>query len=277
MKKKTLINAVKTVLVLAIVIALGIGVVLTGLWFLLDRNSPLWDASKRALYESGVPELVELETVEDEFGSYKRTTLKDISSITLTNEAALNKEDGDSAKDFIIKFIVEEALDSIALDNEAQWDSWKTNMAPKYIHPDYIDEILGSGMAMSDEVGTYGGQGIILTDAGNSMPNLKRDGTARSTDKLFKNFILDQDSMNPDIMKIYTTGSSFYSVKDEDAKAFWREFYGNNDFDSRPWLNDGLNQDIQVDFNLSYTLEKHDGQWKIAGFSNEFRVLSGGM
>lgn len=250
---------------------------LTGCSFFQDRNSPLWDASKLALYASGVPSLVELETVEDEFGSYMRTTIEDAESITSTTDSTQNKEEGAAAKDFIIKFIVEEALDSIALDNESQWESWKTNVAPKYIHPDHIDEILGSEMALTDEAGTFGGKGYILTDAGDSMPTLKRDGSARSTDKLFKDFLIDQDLTNPDTIYVYTTGSSFYTVKDEDAKKFIGDLFGDNLSDSDPRLNDGRDQNLQVDFNLSYTLQKHDGEWKISGFSNEFLVLTGGL
>jgi hypothetical protein len=250
---------------------------LTGCSFFQDRNSPLWDASKRGAYEAGVPELVELEIVEDEFGSYKRTTIQDTSSVALTTDGIQNKEEGVAAKDFIIKFIVEEALDSIALDNESKWESWKTNVAPKYIHPDHIDEILGFDMVLSSEWGTFGGIGIALTDAGNSMPNLKRDGSARSTDKLFKTFTVDQDLINSEILYVYTTGSSFYDVTDDDSKAFWRDFYGNNDFDSKSNLNDGIDQNLQVDFNLSYTLKKHDGEWKISGFSNEFLPLTGDL
>lgn len=257
-------------------IALGATLTLSGCAGINPINS-FTNIGKSQVYTSGTPELTEIESVEDEFGSYKRTTIKDTSSVVLTTDGIQNKEEGAAAKDFVVKFIVEETLDSIALDNEAQWDSWKTNVAPKYIHPDYIDEILSSETVLSSEWGTFGGKGIVLTDAGNSMPNLKRDGGARSTDKLFKTFTVDQDRSSAEIMYVYTTGSSFYRVTDEDSKAFWRGFYGNNDFDSKGQLNDGIDQSLQVDFNLSYTLKKHDGQWKIAGFSNEFLVLTGGL
>jgi citrate lyase gamma subunit len=224
-----------------------------------------------------VPSLVELETVEDEFGSYIRTTIEDAESITSTTDSTQNKEDGAAAKDFIMKFIVEEALDRIALDNESQWESWKTNVAPRYIHPDHIDQVLSSPLERSQEGSTPDGMGVIMTDAGDSMPTLKRDGGARSTDKLFKDFLIDQDLINPEILYVYTTGSSFYGVTDEDSKAFWGGHLGNSDFDSLSQLNDCRDQNLQVDFNLCYTLKKNDGEWKISGLSNSFRVLTGDL
>jgi hypothetical protein len=244
----------------------------------LSSINPFTNIGKSQVYASGIPELTEVESVEDEFGSYKRTTIKDTSSITSTTDSTKNKEDGAAAKAFVLKFIVEEALDSIALDNESQWSAWKTNVAPKYLHPDYIDEILGSEMALADEFGgVFGGKGIVLTDAGDSMPTLKRDGGPRSTDKLFKDFLIGQDATNPDIIYVYTTGSSFYNVTDEDAKKFIADLFGDNLFDSDSSLNDGRDQNLQVDFNLSYTLKRHNGEWKIAGFSNGFQVLTGGL
>jgi hypothetical protein len=262
-------------------LALGATLTLTGCAGVQNPINMFNNVTKEQIYESGMPELVNLETVEDENGSYVRTTIKDVSSVEYSRLDGGNTKN-DEAKEFILRFIVEEALDSIALDNYSNWESWMKNSAPKYIHSDYINEILSGNTVMDNGFGeSMGGTGVILTDARDStMPTLARDGSSRASDKLFKSFTMTEDPSNSDILYVTTSGSAIYPVKDEDAKPYIKNlFQGKEDeyVESMPTLNDGKDSIIQVDFTLSYTLKKEGSDWKIAGFSNSFRVLSGSL
>jgi hypothetical protein len=262
---------------------LAASLIFTGCSLVQDPMSPLWEASRNAVYEAGVPELVELETVEDQYGSYIRTTIKDVSSIKNSELDGPVKEGPEEAKNFIIKFIVEEALDSIALDNQNAWKSWKKNVAPRYLHSDYMKEILRRELVLDDGFGgSMGGTGIILTDAQNTMPTLYRSGSSRSTGKLFSRFTLIEDFEDPRILYSTTQGSALYPVRDEDAKIYFQNYFRGEDgefidagVESDRALNDGRDSYIRVDFNLSHTLKKENNSWKIIAFSSFFNVLNG--
>lgn len=258
-------------------------VLISGCSVVADPMSPIWEVSRNAIFEAGTPDLVPLEKVEDEYGSYLRTTVRDFSSIKYTDSNGVSEEGPKEAKEFIIRFIVEEALDSTALDNEQSWNSWKQDVAPKYLHSDYIQELLSREMVVDNGFGgSMGGRGIVLTDEKNTMPTLFRDGSSRSTGKLFTSFAFIRDIEDPEVLNFRASGSAIYPVKDEDAKEYFRNYFidesGEIDegaVDDFNGLNDGRDSYLKVDFSLEYRIKSENDNWKIIDFWSNFNVLDG--
>jgi hypothetical protein len=225
-------------------------------------------------FKAGIPELTPIDEVTDEFGSYTRTTITDVDSVKITVGGSVDETTGIQVGQWALKFITEEALDSIVLDNQNAWEKWVKEVGPKYIHSDFIDEILSvASYDDYDGTSTASGTAVIMTDAGNALPTLLRDGGVRVGKKMFSEFTVSQESTEKNVVYVYAQGQADYYVSDESAKAWYDDFYKNDEYsNSKETLKDGRPQYVPIIFSVSYTVKEDGGQWKIAEYNNLFSV-----
>jgi hypothetical protein len=239
----------------------------------INSFSNIVQPSEEQNFSAGIPKETTVAKVSDQYGDYTRTGANSTSDMKSDIQSGINAKDAKSVQDFAIKFITEEALDSIALDDASSWEKWASDVAPKYLASSYMSDILGSESTNSGTDIFPRGTAVILTDVDNAMPTLLRDGGTRSAKKMFSSIVMTKDP-DSDTYYFNAVGQSNYYVSDESIKSFYREQYGNKDFDTWETFNDGKAQILPVTFNISYTIIKEDGAWKIAGFGNEFSVVT---
>jgi len=229
--------------------------------------------TQEQFFKAGTPDLTPIEEVTDEFGSYTRTTVADLDSVQITVGGSIDEITGIEVGRWALKFITEEALDSIVLDNQNAWEKWVKEVGPKYVHSDFINEILSVATYEDyDGASTAQGTAVIMTDAGNALPTLLRDGGVRVGKKMFSDFTVSQESSEKSVIYVYAAGQADYYVSDESAREWYRSVLGNDDFSDMETLNDGRPQYVPIMFSLSYALKNDGGQWKIAEHINMFEV-----
>lgn len=260
-----------------------------------DRANSAYYDTKKVTDELGGAQLVFFEENQDEFGSYTRTFVELPKDFTLADGTPLTEE-ALSVLNTAVKFTSLEAIDSIALDTPARWEEWKTNVAPQYLHSQYLGDIY----AETDEGETIapGGSGIIFRDTSSQMPRLIRDGGVRIADKRFSNITVDTE----DGVTYYVSMSGsalIYST--DDVAAPWRnaetrrtstegEFYKEDgtlmtkeereaEYDAAveamgdqladAYKDDKVNASLLY-FNADYSMMKDGDVWKITSFSNTY-------
>ena len=240
--------------------------------------------------------LIDNGTVTDDFGSYQRTRV-DPTSIEITSDkSGLPDADAEAAKNFAIDFVATEVLDSIALDNFALLEKWYAEVAPKYIHGSYIEDVIAAsneGLSMSNWETSLG---LIVTDAPNElgeyfMPRLLRDGKPRIAQKTFGETVELTRGPVIDSVDVRLTGGAMYFSEEEEivdrmlkrmianqtmidengqaitdmtaAREMWRGM--------EPELEDGLPQSGSIWLDMTYTLVKVDDGWRISGFTGSIQ------
>lgn len=234
------------------------------------------------LYDNG--------TVTDAFGAYQRTKIDPKTVKITSNTSSFTKEDVEQAKNFIVDFVATEALDSIALDDPSQLESWKNTIATKYLYSKYSSSILNQQVTPNDSSTSFG---LILTNAkganGDSiLPQLMRDGKPRVANKSFGDKVEIKDGPEGSL-EIYLRGSASFFADDATLLAQnssgklsqYVDLNGNivqmtaeesaaDLKKSYPSLADGKPQASSITYDLHFTLLKENGSWKIAGYSNLF-------
>lgn len=228
--------------------------------------------------------LVKFETIEDQYGKYTRTYL-DGSKIKIINESNLSDKEAKDVVNLAVKFATLEVMDSIALDDGSRWEEWKTNVAPQYLHTNYIDSML-----TSSEEG-YNIRDIVLNNGTSAhMPTLLRDGGVRVADKRIGDITIKE--LEGGIIDVSFNGSArFYAIdssvgvwENKDAIANVKENTDAspeeiaaleamvNDVSSK--FKDGKDNVRNATFALAYTMLKDNGGWKIAGYSSGIELKS---
>ena len=216
-----------------------------------------------------------LAKVTDSRGKYKRNASKesDVKAIIGNN---INAKDEASLKAFAIKFITEEALDSIALDNEEAWDSWKKNVAPKYIFKKYLKKILSRPLEIDMGERWFNGSGVIFATAGGkAMPQLLRDGGARTGSKEFTTFRIGAHPDTKDFFEIRASGTMVCYIDDANAKKHLTYLLNSDVLNNQDKFNDGQPQGFSVAFTVKYDVVREAGGWRIFDFSNTFEAPFG--
>lgn len=280
---------------LGILVGLGIAItygVLSG--FLPHLFKKYLDPSSIDAQQVGnTAQLIDNGMVTDAFGNYQRTKI-DPSKIAITSNSSgkYSAAEVEAAKHFIVDFVATEAIDSIALDNPTQLDTWRASVALKYIHPSYLKDVLyGNGRQQPDN--SVSNFGLILSNAKNSegetiLPPLMRDGKPRVANKSFGDKVEFKDGPNGSLLAYLRGSASFYATDEAvlshystgklsqyvdennktvqlspaDAKASLKKSY--------PSLSDGKPQAGSLVFDLHFGLLKDGDKWKIVDFSNLF-------
>lgn len=233
--------------------------------------------------------------VTDVFGTYQRTKIDPNSvKITADENTVFSKAEVEDAKNFIVDYVATEALDSIALDEPAQYERWKAEVAPKYFYPGMTAEILNQVPTLNDSSVSFG---PILTkgldqDVNSMLPQLIRDGGPRVANKAFGEVVEFKNGYGGSL-DVHLKGSATFYADDEAVVTLYSvgkfstyldaqtgqtvqmspEEARSQTVESYPSLSDGKLQASSITYDLRYTLKRDDeNQWKIAGFSNLFEV-----
>ena len=249
--------------------------------------------NKKVDNQTGNDQLTFFEETSDEYGFYTRTYVELPKDFKLSNGEELTEETY-NILNTALKFTSLEAIDSIALDYPNRWDEWKTNVAPQYLHSQYIGEILQS----SEVVGSGMPTGIIFRDTNSEMPRLIRDSGVRVADKRFSDITIQTEDNGT--YYVAMSGSALVYTTDDVAKP-WRMdktraeslsgTYTNPDGSTvteeqrladyeayleasggglpEAYKDDKINSTLMY-FNVYYTMIKDGNDWKIAGYSNTF-------
>lgn len=236
--------------------------------------------------EGDETKLIEFETIKDANGEYIRTYV-DSTAIEFDNATEGKFTDGElkPVLDTAIRFTTLEVLDSIALDDASQWETWKQTIAPQYISNQYRSEILNA-------VPVTGGNtsNIILQDSDNLLPTLLRDGKVRVADKRVGQVTFKKGPTSGSVT-IEVVGSAVVFVDDKNGASWSVDGLQMQNPDgsimteeelkaagldggvpANSSYSDGKPNAALISFTTFYTYVKEGGKWMIAGFSNNFNI-----
>ena len=248
--------------------------------FGLPSTDPL-EHSKSKLQQ----QLIEFGRVSDSFGSYTRTYI-DATAIPFKNDTDREFSDAElqPVLDTAVKFVSLEALDSIALDNASQWDTWKKTVAPQYISRNHINEVL-------NRVPDTGGKtsNIILQNTDKLVPVLLRDGGVRIADKRISSVIFKPKLAGS--VSIEVSGTAIVYTDDKNGASWSKTDMRMQNPDGSlmtesqlkqagiepgladsPVYADGKPNSALLGFTVYFQYVKEDGKWMISDFSNSFGI-----
>lgn len=216
--------------------------------------------------------------VTDALGTYEATKLDPNSPLYKLNSSILNNaelssqgfttEDAAAAQKWVLDFVSTEGVDSIALDNAAGWDKWKSESAGKYFDASALPGMVTDGSA------------VIYTA---SPVQTIRDGKSRITGEDIKvSNIGAFNSKYGNVIEV--TGQSVVSYRANEAdvvkyisaqKPEYTEEVIKNQF---PTLFDGKEETVKATINWIYCVKKAaDGSWKLSGFTNKSTTVISGI
>lgn len=207
----------------------------------------------------------------DEFGDYAVTKL-DYPSIDSVENKGVSKTQLTSALEFYTDFLTTEVLDSIALDNYANYDRWVEEVAPKYIAAEFFDEVV-NGQKNGEMDAVIFNNYRSGTDQSNStpLPVLLRDGGPRTFNKHF--FLLRAEPIGGGV-RIFSIGYASILADDKQGLAWDTLVYGPGG-EQLPTYQDGKPQAGQMNFHVALELIADGESWKITHYENVFAVNGG--
>lgn len=248
---------------------LGLGVAGTLVLSGCSSNGTAPSATSSEISEETLPEDVALEdmafdksnskavkfdTVTDSRGSYSRYVPSYDFPSSLTGDKL-------EAAKFALNFTATEGIDSVALDSPSGWDEWVANVAPKYISSQYFNDVIN---------GTPEGTArVIFTPESvvGGIPFTVRDGGERVGNKNIKSVTVKESNGS---YFVEVKGSAILYSDDQAMKDWAASLFGDRLSDSIPIYNDGIMHVQPISFDVSYTVIKENGEWKIAGYKNMF-------
>lgn len=217
-----------------------------------------------------VPKSLFTETIverrADEFGEYAVTKIS-YPSIDSVDNKGVSKADLVSALEYYTDFLSTEVLDSIALDNYSNYDKWVAEVAPKYIAPDYFDEVVNAQKHGKD-AGVVFNNYSTLFKTKNVIPVGLRDGGPRLLNKHI--WGIKAESMDGGIY-IWSMGAATLLVDDKSGADWWDALFGSGG-SQQEWYNDNKLQASQISFQVGLTLIPDGDSWKIRGYSNSLSI-----
>jgi len=231
----------------------------------------------------------ERETVTDELGTYQRDTrvLTPSRWSAFSDFVNFRDEEVVQIQDLVLGFALNEALDSIALDNAAALDTWIADVAPQYFHSQTISQIL-SGQ-QEDRYGRVS-QSPILSVALPStaqeqlvaMSSLVRDGGPRVVAKQADVYRIDWE-VDENFVETYSVAmaaTGWFRVSDANQLSWLINnsqldcAAGQCDYlvDANVQLRDNLPGYIAVFANFELFLELDGQEWRIKEIYSEFSL-----
>lgn len=221
--------------------------------------------------------------ITDQYGSYAPITInpQDESLIldkTLYDEKTLASgwTDADvlSAQQWIVKFVVEQGIDSIAVDTPDGWAKWKAEEASKYLAPEWMTMVTtAENVAEGSDRGA-----LIFNNPNNSQPvfvrnNGPREATGTVTLTKVSSMVVGNASTPALIFDVSVTTS--YKATDKELLALYVK---NNPTVSEedilkihPEMEDGKDNVLpEVTSVFEYGVQKVGDTWGIMGFQNSW-------
>jgi len=205
--------------------------------------------------------------VNDDFGDYAVTKIS-YPSIDSVSNKGVPKEQLNSALEFYTDFVSTEVLDSISLDNYANYTKWVKEVAPQYVSEEFFDEVVNA-----QANGEF--SGIVFNNFDpsqpspkNLMPVLLRDGGPRVFNKEIWGIVAEPRGGN-----IYISSSGQATIMTDDEKALeWDKLVAGPGGETFPRFSDGIPEAANLIFQIGLTLRPETDGWKIVGFSSFYGV-----
>jgi hypothetical protein len=227
--------------------------------------------------ESGDPVVI-----TDEFGTYQKVTIDpDAGALTVDAStvdptvAATGWTDADvlSAQSWLVAFIAEEGVDSIAIDGLTGWDEWKATKAAAYVAPEWSS-------FLDDPTTTTSDRPPFIT---NNLDNLSavtvRDGSPRvNTSLIAVDLVRGWETDGVATLGFSGLATTEYRVEDADMiDALKRANPALTDADAiadSPELGDGVEGGHTVGLEYMFAVRQDaESGWLITGFDN--RIVDG--
>lgn len=217
--------------------------------------------------------------VTDATGTYAATTINDDAEAMQYDAAAVDpaatellpQEKILSAQQAVVKFVAEETLDSPALESTANWETWKTEVAPTVIYPTEVSAIIGSGV---DE--TYDRSSVIENNNQEETPAMIRDGKPRSSETLIDvTKVITGVDTSPAQSGTYVTVSGTakakYRVTDATAIDYFKKYTPDATDEEmkadNPTLFDGQDGNWALTTQWTYTVVEKDNKWLLGSYT----------
>jgi hypothetical protein len=232
----------------------------------IDQSTSIRTVPKTAFLET----IVERRT--DEFGEYAVTRMS-YPSIDSVENKGVSPAVLTSALEFYTDFLSTEVLDSIALDNYANYEKWVNEVAPKYVAAEFFNEVVDGQKNGQDAGVVFNNYSTQASPSYNKniSPVLLRDGGARNFNKHIWG-IKAEPLKNG--LYISAIGSTTVLINDEEGAKWDAIAYGPGG-EVLTQYGDGKPQAGQLNFQVGLTLTSDGDSWKIAGYSNSFSINNG--
>jgi hypothetical protein len=221
-------------------------------------------------------------TVTDSLGTYTNITVNpEDESLTLDKSKhdaevtayGWSDEDLLSAQQWVVKFAIEQGIDSIAVDTDDGWERWKAEEASKYIAPEWMNMIAPDA--------THGDNSdrpsIIFNNSNNKNEDLLRGDTRAAHGEVSVTKVTSFPIQETGTQSLgYTIKASVaYKVSDESLLASYKA--NNPDKTEKeiiaenPFLVDGKVQTFpEVTFDFDYYVQKVGDSWGLSGYNTKW-------
>lgn len=221
-------------------------------------------------------------TVTDSLGTYTNITVNpEDESLTLDKSkydaevAAYGWSDEDllSAQQWVVKFAVEQGIDSIAVDTDDGWERWKAEEASKFIAPEWMSMIApeATNGVNSDR------PSIIFNNGNNGNEDLLRGDTraARGEVSVEKVTSFPIEETGAQSLGYNIKASVAYKVSDESLLASYKlnnpEKTEKEIIAENPFLVDGEVQTFpEITFDFDYYVQKVGDSWGLSGYTTNW-------
>jgi hypothetical protein len=227
----------------------------------IDQSTSIRTVPKTAFLET----IVERRT--DEFGEYAVTRMS-YPSIDSVENKGVSPAVLTSALEFYTDFLSTEVLDSIALDNYANYEKWVNEVAPKYVAAEFFNEVV-DGQKNGQDAAVVFNNYSTLFNTKNVAPLALRDGQPRLVNKHI--WGIKAEPSNNGIY-ISALGAATVLADDKSGAAWDFTLFGLPGGETLERYSDGEPQSAQISFQVGLTLVPDGDSWKITGYSNSFSI-----
>jgi len=216
--------------------------------------------------------------ITDEAGSYQKITISPDAAVFNLDKsefdstvAAVGRTDEDvlSAQRWVMTFLAEEGLDSIAVDGLTGWDDWKTSSTGKYLAPEWA-WILDEPSAVSDRAA------FIYNNPNNKGVTMIRDGLPRlSTASIALNSVKAYEEQGG-LLVFSGLTTADYRITDAEALKYLNNNGKPHEAAVAEWpqFGDGVDGTFTLTFTFTYGVRKDaTNGWLITGYENDFKHL----
>lgn len=228
-------------------------------------------------------DVIPLKSVTDEYGTYEQTTIApDAPAMKLARKyvtagATSTWSDADllSAQQFVVKFAVEEGMDSTALDNRDAWTQWQTDHKSTFDPSEYQSMVVTPDSSGSDRASVINNDLITKGQTIPLNPVMTRDGGPRVQEEKLRVSKVDGGTRDSEkYVDVYISAAAIYRTPA--ANAYDRlKALGQSDIASQQLI-DGTGT-VPWDMNVSFTYDvvKSGDGWVLSGDQNQYNGSGG--
>jgi hypothetical protein len=175
-----------------------------------------------------------------------------------------------SAQQWLMTFVAEQALDSIAADGPTGWDEWKATQATSFVAPEWAD-VYESNSRDRDQ------NFFMQNNTGLGIPTMVRDGAPRVSGTTLSLTTVRATDLEGTPLLVFEGGAvTDYRVTDAERLATLQRL--NPDatdaaiIESSPKIDDGVDEDYTVELTYIYAVRQDAASgWLITGYENTFK------